>query len=134
MTSECAEADPDSAEIWTQIQALPSQVHQRVAIAALLMLVKVAQGGQPLTQAFDKKALHETHAFRSSVSGKVERIWRLRRGDIRLLFYYAQDRVVLLSTILVKLRDRLTVGEQLAAEGAVDRFLEARQRRLLRWV
>lgn len=134
ITSVCNSKDADSAEVWHQVSALPSREHQRTAIAALLMLVKVAQSGQPLTQSFDKKVIHETHAFHCSISGKKERIWRYRRGDVRILFYYAQDRVVLLSGVVIKLADKLTKNETAAAERAVVRYLEAQQKKLLRWV
>ena len=134
ITSICQDRDPDSAEVWSQIGELRSKEHQKTAIAALLMLVKVAQSGQPFTQSFDKKAIHETHSFHCQYSGKLERIWRYRRGDIRVLFYYAQERVVLLGGVVIKLSDRLTKSEKAAAERAVERFLVAQGEKALRWV
>jgi hypothetical protein len=134
VSSACDAEDADTADVWGQIQSLSSKQHQKVAIAGLHFLVKVAQSGQPLTASFDKKALHETHAFTSPVSGQTERIWRYRRGDIRILFYYASDRVVLLSGVLIKLKDKLSRAEELAAEKAVNLYLEAQKQGWLTWV
>jgi predicted ABC-class ATPase len=134
VSSACEAADADTADVWAQIQSLSSKQHQKMAIAGLHFLVKVAQSGQPLTASFDNKALHETHAFTSPVSGQTERIWRYRRGDIRILFYYAADRVVLLSGVLIKLKDKLSKAEELAAEKAVNHYLEAQKHGQLTWV
>jgi len=130
VSSACEVADADEADVCS----LNSRLHQKVALAGLAHLVKVAQSGLPLTASFDSKALHETHAFTSTVSGQTEKIWRYRRGDIRILFYYAQDRVVLLSGVLIKLKDKLSNAEKLAAEKAVDRYLEALKHGRLAWV
>lgn len=134
VSSACETEDADTADVWGQIQSLKSKPHQKVAIAGLYFLVKVAQSGQPLTASFDKKALHETHTFTSPVSGQTERIWRYRRGDIRILFYYGSDRVVLLSGVLIKLKDKLSKAEELAAEKAVNLYLEAQKQGRLTWV
>jgi hypothetical protein len=134
VSSACDAADADTADVWGQIQSLGSKQHQKVAIAGLSFLVKVAQSGQPLTASFDKKALHETHSFTSPVSGQTEKIWRYRRGDIRILFYYAHDRVVLLSGVLIKLKDKLSKAEELAAEKAVNLYLDAQKQGRLTWV
>ncbi len=134
VSSACEAEDADSADVWSQIQALSSRQHQKAALAGLIFLVKVAQSGQPLTASLDKKALHETHSFTSRVSGQVEKIWRYRRGDIRILFYYAHDRVVLLSGVLIKLKDKLSTAEVSAAERAVDRYLEAHRQGCVVWV
>jgi mRNA-degrading endonuclease RelE of RelBE toxin-antitoxin system len=134
VSSACEAEDADTADVWRQIRALRSKQHQQVAIAGLLYLVKVAQSGQPLTASFDKKALHETHAFTSPVSRQTEKIWRYRRGDVRILFYYAADRVVLLSGVLIKLKDKLSKAEELAAERAVNLYLDAQTHGRLTWV
>lgn len=134
VTSICRAASAESAEVWAQIAALKSKMHRRAATAAIRTFVKIAQAGQPLTELLDKKSVHETHAFHSQVSGKTERIWRYRRGDVRVLFYDARDRIILLSGVLIKLKDHLTVGELRAAEREVDQFLKAQQQKLLRWV
>jgi len=134
VSSACEADDADTADVWVQIQALASKQHQKVALQGLAYLVKVAQSGLPLTASFDKKALHETHSFTSPVSRQTERIWRCRRGDIRILFYYAHDRVVLLSGVLIKLKDKLSNAEKSAAEKAVNLYLEAQQQGRLIWV
>ncbi len=134
VSSACTSRDRDSAQIWASIQSLGSRQDQSTALAGLLYFIKVAQSGPPFTASFDKKTLHEAHVYTSSVSGQLEKIWRYRRGDIRILFYYAQDRVVLLCDALAKRKDKLSEAEQKVAEKAVDAYLEALKGQCLTWL
>jgi mRNA-degrading endonuclease RelE of RelBE toxin-antitoxin system len=134
VSSACAQNDARTAEVLTQIQSLGSKPDRHMALLGLVHLVKVAQSGPPFTKSFDKKALHETHSFHSAVSGQDEKIWRYRRGDIRILFYYADDKIVLLCGTLSKRKDQLSEAEKKAAEHAVDRYLSARRNGQVTWV
>jgi hypothetical protein len=134
VSSACPTGNANDAEIWSCIQALSSALDQKTALQGLLYFVKVAQSGPPFTASFDKKTMHETHEYISAVTGRLEKIWRYRRGDIRLLFVYAEDRVVLLCDALAKRKDQLSQAEKLAAERAVDAFLRAQQNHSLTWV
>ncbi len=134
VSSACALNDAKTAEVLAQIQALGSTQDRKKAALGLGYLVKVAQSGPPFTKSFDEKALHETHSFHSAVSGQKEKIWRYRRGDIRILFYYADDKIVLLCGTLSKRKDKLSNAEVQAAEQAVDRYLRAHQQGRVTWV
>ncbi len=134
VSSACAQNDARTADVVAQIQALGSKPDRHKAMLGLEFLVKVAQSGPPFTKSFDKKALHETHSFHSAVSGQDEKIWRYRRGDIRILFYYADDKIVLLCGTLSKRKDQLSEAEKNAAEQAVDRYLSARRNNRVTWV
>jgi mRNA-degrading endonuclease RelE of RelBE toxin-antitoxin system len=134
VSSACESNDADSAEVWSQIMTLGSRQDQKKAVAGLKHLVKVAQSGPPFTQSLDKKAMHETYSFHSAVSGQKEKIWRYRHGDIRLLFFYAQDKIVLLCGALAKRKDKLSEAEERAAEQAVERYLQAHQKDKVTWV
>lgn len=134
VSSACASDDASTADVQAQIRALGSKQDQHKAIFGLVHLVKVAQSGPPFTKSFDEKALHETHSFHSAVSGQKEKIWRYRRGDIRILFYYADDKIVLLCGTLSKRKDKLSNAEVQAAEQAVDCYLSASQQGLVAWV
>lgn len=134
VSSACATNDASTADVWEQINALGSCEDKKTALAGLTFLVKVAQSGPPFTRSFDEGALHETHSFRSAVSNKTEKIWRYRRGKIRILFYYADDKIVLLCGILSKRKDQLSKAETNTAEQAVDRYLSARRNSVVTWV
>lgn len=134
VSSACAQNDASTADVLVQIKALGSKPDQYKAMLGLVHLVKVAQSGPPFNKSFDKKALHETHSFHSAVSGQDEKIWRYRRGDIRILFYYADDKIVLLCGTLSKRKDQLSQAEKNTAEQAVDRYLSARQNNRVTWV
>lgn len=134
VSSPCTDQDRDTAHIWTSIQSLRSKQDRNVAVKGLEHFVKVAQSGPPFTRSFDEKTLHEAHVYTSHVSGQLEKIWRYRRGDIRILFYYAEDRVVLLCDALAKRKDKLSEAEQKVAEKAVDAYLEALKSQHLTWL
>lgn len=126
MSSQCATRDRDSALVWEQIQAL--KVNDREpAFKSLAYFVQIAQNGPPLTQHLDKKQVHEAHEFASPVSGKTEKVWRYRRGDIRILFYYGHDGVLLLADLVAKRSDKLEKAVLNRAEQAVNEYLSATQ-------
>lgn len=43
-------------------------------------------------------------------------VWRLRKGDVRLVFYYGEGKIVFLADALAKRQDKLTVGEKIQLE------------------
>ena len=126
VSSICATKDRDSAQAWKQIEALKSN-DQEPAFKSLLHFVQIARMGPPLTQHLDKKQVHEAHEFVSAVSGKTEKIWRYRRGDIRILFYYADGQVVLVTELVAKRSDKLEKAILNRAEQAVNEYLKAVQ-------
>lgn len=133
VASACNVENRDSAHVWQHIQALKAN-YRRKALAAVLYLVKLAQDGQPLSDLLDGNALHEAHNFYSQVSGHTEKIWRYRRGEIRVLFYYGDGKVVLLSGVVVKLEAKLSKHDLKQAVRAVDDYLGARATGTVRWV
>ena len=124
VSSRCVNKDRDSALVWRQIQAFKAN-DQAAGFKSLAYFVQIAQNGPPLTQHLDKKQVHEAHEFVSVVSGKVEKVWRYRRGDIRILFYYGNDRILLLVDLLTKRSDKLEPAVLKQAELAVDAYLSA---------
>jgi mRNA-degrading endonuclease RelE of RelBE toxin-antitoxin system len=124
VSSRCATKDRDSALVWEQIQALKVN-DQEPAFKSLAYFVQIAQNGPPLTQHLDKKQVHEAHEFVSPVSGKTEKVWRYRRGDIRILFYYGHEGVLLLADLVAKRSDRLEKAVLNRAEQAVNEYLSA---------
>ncbi len=124
VSSRCATSDRDTALVWEQIQLL--KANDRVpAVKSLAYFVQIAQNGPPLTQHLDKKQVHEAHEFVSPVSGKREKVWRYRRGDIRILFYYGSDSVLLLADVVAKRSDRMEPAVLNGAELAINEYLSA---------
>ena len=124
VSSPCVTKDRDSALVWVQIQALGAN-DRSAGFKSLAYFVQIAQNGPPLTQHLDKKQVHEAYEFVSAVSGKTEKVWRYRRGAIRILFYYGNDRVLLLVDLLAKRSDKLEPAVLKQAELAVDAYLSA---------
>jgi len=136
VVSPCTDAKRrDSAKVFEAVKGLQGN-DQRQALLGLKMLLKLAQLGQPFNQLADTKTVHEAFApFYCDVTKKNETVWRYRHGDIRILFYYAADKVVLLTHTLPKRTDRLSTKDINQAKQAVIDFLTAsRTAAGLQWI
>ncbi len=126
LVSRCADSrQRDSAAVF---QAVLGMEHndQRQALKGLKHMVKLAQLGKPFNLLADQGAVHEAfEPFYCEVTKKRETIWRYRHGDIRLLFYYATGKVVLLAHTVTKRKGELSEREKQVARKAVIDFLTA---------
>lgn len=124
-----------SAEVFQAVSALENN-DQRQAIKGLAHFVKLAQLGKPFNQLADRKSVHEAFdPFFCEVTKRNETVWRYRHGDIRILFYYAADKVVLLAHTLPKRSDKLSEKDKKIARQAVVDFLTATQSKTgLQWI
>lgn len=86
-------------------------------------LLKVANEGRKFETHYDEKACHEAHRF--SYKGQEYVVWRIRVGDLRILFHYAKDHIVLLSDAFAKHRDKLTKAQTGKAERDIKAFIDA---------
>ena len=130
--------DPDSRESATVFGAISGMDgnDRKQAFAGLKMLVKLAQIGVPFNQLSDEKTVHEAFpSFYCAVTKRNETVWRYRHSDIRILFYYAADKVVLLTHTLTKRTDKLSAKDINQAKQAVVDFLTAsRTAAGLQWI
>lgn len=136
LVSRCADQlERASAEVFQVVSALENN-DQRQAIKGLKHFVKLAQLGKPFKQLADSKTVHEAfEPFFCEITKRNETVWRYRHGDIRILFYYAADKVVLLAHTLPKRRDRLSERDKQHAKQAVIDFLMATQSKAgLQWI
>lgn len=136
VVSPCMDAKRrESAKVFEAVDGMQGN-DQRQAMLGLKMLVKLAQLGKPFNQLADKKAVHEAFdSFYCEVTKKNETVWRYRHGDIRILFYYAADKVVLLAHTLPKRTDKLSAKDINQAKQAVVDFLTAyRSAAGLQWI
>jgi mRNA-degrading endonuclease RelE of RelBE toxin-antitoxin system len=124
VAARCLAPKRTSAEVLAWLVAMEKN-DQRQALKGLVYLIRLAQAGEPLHNMLDKKRLHEAHEFHCDVSGKKEKIWRFRSGDLRVLFYYGRDRLVLLTNVSPKRTDKYTKADLNQAEAAVREYLRA---------
>lgn len=110
-------------DLFQQIRELKSRNDQKNALASLHKLVQVAATGHPISGYYDKKECHETHHFK--YQGKTRKIWRIRKGDIRLFFYYGKHRLILLPAVFAKRSDKLTAAQCQKLEAVTKAFIEA---------
>ncbi|MDY7219405.1 hypothetical protein TOI97_07470 [Denitrificimonas sp. JX-1] len=127
MVARCASDDPDTCYFLEQIVILgrSNQVDSKAALSALDKLLQVAQTGQPLESFYDKKQNHQLHEFVYKGVNRV--IWRLRKGDVRLVFYYAEGKVIFLADALAKRKDKLSAGEKKKLENEIKTYIDAEQ-------
>jgi mRNA-degrading endonuclease RelE of RelBE toxin-antitoxin system len=136
VVSPCSDAmSRASAKVFEAVKGMNGN-DQRQALLGLKMLLKLAQLGKPFNQLVDKKTVHEAFdPFYCDLTKKNETVWRYRHGDIRILFYYAADKVVLLTHTLPKRTDRLSTKDINQAKQAVVDFLTAsRSAAGLQWI
>jgi mRNA-degrading endonuclease RelE of RelBE toxin-antitoxin system len=136
LVSHCTDAKRrESAKVFDAVNSMQGN-DRKQALAGLKMLVKLAQKGVPFSQLSDAKTVHEAFApFYCDVTRKNETVWRYRHGDIRILFYYAAEKVVLLTHTLPKRTDKLSTKDINLAKLAVVDFLTAsRSAAGLQWI
>lgn len=136
LVSPCTDAQRrDSAKVFEAVSGMEGN-DRKQALAGLKMLLKLAQLGKPFNQLSDPKTVHEAFdPFYCDVTKKNETVWRYRHGDIRFLFYYAADKVVLLTHTLPKRTDKLSSKDVNQAKQAVVDFLKAsRTAAGLQWI
>lgn len=136
VVSPCTDAKRrDSAKVFEAVKGLQRN-DQRQALLGLKKLLKLAQKGVPFNQLSDAKTVHEAFdPFYCDVTKKNETVWRYRHGDIRILFYYAADKVVLLTHTLPKRTDRLSKKDiNLAKQAVIDFLTASRTAAGLQWI
>lgn len=125
LMARCASDDPNTCHLLKQIYTLgkSSRVDGKAVLSALNKLMQVAQTGQPLENFYDKKQSHQLHAFEYENAKRV--VWRLRQGDVRLVFYYAEGKMIFLADALAKRQDKLTSGEKIKLENEIKTYIDA---------
>lgn len=125
----CVKADAGTCHLLHSIAKMRAVNDRKAAIAALDKLVQVAASGKPLQVFYDEKQCHDIHRFHHDGQERV--LWRIRRGDIRIVFYYGNGRLILLADALVKRKDTLSKAEKSALERQVVEFIDAEKADLL---
>jgi len=114
------------------LQAMADRRDLRAVLQALAKLVQVAALGEPLEVHYDKKQCHPLHRFHHA--GKDRVVWRIRKNSIRLPFYYGEGRLIFLTGVLVKRKDKLTSAERASLEKQVKKYIDEEQANNLRLV
>lgn len=121
--SICPTDDPKTAEILAAVAEL--EKHDRESFRlAIKKLLKISTLGTPIKEHYDKKQCHE--AFDFDYKGKNHTVWRIRNGDVRLLFFYGHDHIILLTDALAKRKDNLTEAEENRSKEVIKRYLNAK--------
>lgn len=118
----CSDKEPHAGLLFKRLKQLEPNDRKKV-FGGIAKLLKVANMGEPLGSHYDKKQLHDIHTF--TYKGHEHTILRIRTGDTRLLFFHADDRIILLLDAFAKHSDTVTAGELATAETAVKSYLDA---------
>ena len=116
--------DPRDAAIVAWVKSLSPQ-ERKVFRSGMGTILKVANSGRQLETHYDEKQCHEAHSF--SYKGNQHTIWRIRQGDLRILFFYGTDQIILLVYVFPKHTDKLTAAQKLNAETIVKSYLDAKK-------
>lgn len=128
--ASCGEADADSCQLLQSIATMQAARDQKDALAALAKLVHVAASGKPLQTFYDEKQCHVIHRFHHA--GRERVVWRIRRGSVRIAFYYGNGRLIFLADAVVKRKNTLSQAEKSELERKVIEFVNAEQAGTLR--
>ena len=125
LLSRCESDRADSCLLLQKIVELgrSNRVDGQAVLAALDKLIKVAATGQPIEAFYDKKQSHPLHEF--DYKGQKRVVWRIRKGDVRIAFYYAQGKVIFLADALAKRKNKLSEGEKKQLEDEVKTYIDA---------
>lgn len=121
---ECKSKDPDDLVLYDWLEKMDN-ADRKAFIRGLTTLLKLANGGRPLESHYDEKKCHKTITF--SHKGVDRIVWRIRNNDIRLLFFYGEQGVVVLIDSFPKHKDKLTKAQESNAIAAVKGYLDAKK-------
>lgn len=119
----CDNKEPTSgAEVLRSVKDMDKEDRTgfRCGMATIL---KLANSGTQLHTHFDEKSCHPTHDF--VFEKKNRKIGRLRNSDIRILYFDANERILLITDVFPKHKDKLTITQKQASEAVVKRYLKA---------
>jgi len=120
--SICPIDDPQTAEILTAAAEL--ERHDKASFRmAMAKILKISTLGTPIKEHYDKKQCHE--AFEFDYNGKHYTVWRIRNNDLRLLFFYGNDHIILLTDALAKRKDNFSQAEINRSTEVIKRYLNA---------
>ncbi len=87
------------------------------------------QSGQDLSFFYDKKALHDVLEFTyTDLSGAtvIDKVWRIRQGDVRLYFiYFPPGKRLVLLNIWVKRQDKLSSSQEKSLSDLAKKVLNS---------
>jgi len=106
-----------------------SKVDQKHFMSGMSTLLKIANSGRTLQSHYDEQQCHETHRF--TYQGEERVVWRIRIGDLRVLFYYGENNIVFLTDAFPKHKDKLTVAQKKKAEKEIQAFIDAREPQII---
>lgn len=121
---ECRSKDPDDLVLYDWLEKM-DKADRKAFVRGLTTLLKLANGGRPLESHYDEKKCHKTITF--THKGSDHAIWRIRNNDIRLLFFYGEQGMVLLIDSFPKHKDQLTKAQESNAVTTVKGYLDAKQ-------
>lgn len=125
LLARCEGSTADSCVLIAHLKEMGSANKEdgKSALSALSKLINVAATGQPIENFYDSKQSHLLHEFVYKQRNRV--VWRIRKGDVRIAFYYAEDKIIFLADVFAKRKDKLTKGEKKQLEDEVKAYIDA---------
>lgn len=125
LLARCSGETADTCVLIEHLKALGAANKEdgKAALSALSKLVTVAGTGQPIETFYDKKQSHSLHEFVYKDRNRI--VWRIRKGNVRIAFYYAEGKIIFLADVFAKRKGRLTKGEKKQLEDEVKAYIDA---------
>lgn len=124
----CHSADPEDNDLNDWVAKLGAK-EIGAFMNGMSMILKLANAGRKFESHYDPKKCHETHSF--CYKGKEHVLWRIRNSDVRLLFFYGNDQVILLVDSFPKHTDKLAKAQKSHAETVIKAYLDAKKIQIL---
>lgn len=96
---------------------------RKEGLSEIKYFLEVAANGRPIEASYDSKKCH--HVCEVSHHGKSHKIWRTRRGQIRLIFFYGHGRELIVCDVVKKFEDKFTRAELNGFKGSLTDYLDA---------
>lgn len=122
LVARCLSDNLNDCDFLQQVKDLDPE-NIKAALTALSKLIKIAASGLPFTNFYDEKQCHEIHTFK--YNHKNYKVWRIRQRDLRLTFFHAEGKTVLLTHVFVKLKGKLTVKQKAMLESEIKAYVDA---------
>lgn len=88
-------------------------------------ILKLANKGTLPSEHFDDKKCHNGHVF--DYRGQTHKIKRVRNNDLRILYYDATNRILLVTDAFPKHKDKLTKAQKQLSEDVVTAYINAKE-------
>ena len=122
----CESDDPKAIAPLLNVVRSMSKIDKAGFSRGMTTILKLANKGMLPSEHFSVEACHNDHTF--TFNGETRKIKGVRTSDIRVLYFDANDRILLVTSAFPKHKKKITNAQKQEAEDVVKAYLGATQR------